>query len=259
MGYKIEMAAAANASASSASPRKPKWDELGSPENWEPRSLQRPWGMPGIGLARDRQLTCTKVRIRSLHTKKPVLLEGLDGATMTVNDLKVLFRQTICSSSRKAITLRLYGKDLDPSDATLNSLFVPDNAELEAAFRKLSPSELDAALGPAKHVVMLDESKAPEPAEPVFPPPPFMTKDELPIATVLEVTPATTVANLKVMLKAPPECTIFFSAVYTSSFGKPLEDERTLESYHVLDGDVMFWTSGVGPSGAEEAAAPKKK
>lgn len=237
---------------------KKKWDELGTPDNWEPRSLQRPWAMPGTGLARDRQLTCKKVRIRSLHTKKPVLIEGLDGAMTTVDDLKRIFRQTIAGSPRKAITLRLYGKDLEPADATLDSLFVPDNAELEAAFRKLRPDELDA-LGTVKHVVMLDESKAPEPAEPVFPPPQYITKEELPVATVLEVTPATTVGAIKVMLKAPPECTIFFSAVYTSSFGKPLDDERTLESYSVLDGDVMFWTSGVGPAGAEEAAPAKKK
>ena len=60
---------------------------------------------------------------------------------------------------------------------------------------------------------MLDESCALM-AYSVFPPPQYITEEELPVATVLEVTPATTVGAIKVMLKAPPECTIFFSAVY---------------------------------------------
>ena len=78
------------------------------------------------------------------------------------------------------------------------------------------------------------------------------------IGTVVEpVEPSTTIAMIKGLLKAPPSAAITFSPVFASSFGVPLEDERTLSSYNVLDGDVLYYTTGEPP--APEAEAPKKK
>ena len=81
-------------------------------------------------------------------------------------------------------------------------------------------------------------------------------------STVVEgLTPATQIAALKALMKAPATAQLFFSPAFCSNFGAPLTDESTLGGCGVLDGDVLYYSSGEAPEPTPDAkpASPKKK
>ena len=81
-------------------------------------------------------------------------------------------------------------------------------------------------------------------------------------STVVEgLTPATQIAALKALMKAPATAQLFFSPAFCSNFGAPLTDESTLGGCGVLDGDVLYYSSGEAPEPPPDAkpASPKKK
>jgi hypothetical protein len=205
------------------------WDQR--PPLAPPTSLSTSWTM---GRSLPTQPSCSRVIVSSLRSKQPVELTDLQGG-MLLSELKCAFAQEIRCGNRKAITLRLYGEDIGPDDATLDQLRLPDNAALSAAFRQRSQEELQQ-IEAVSHVVMVDVAGT---------------------ATVVDnLNPSTSVSALKAAIKAP-ECQIYFSPTLGSAFGTPLVDERTLGSYRMLDGDVCFYSNG--PASAAPAEPAKKK
>ena len=177
------------------------------------------------------------LHVRSLKTKQPLELPLGGERDHSVADVKVAFRKALVISSRKAITLRWQGHDL-PDGKTLGELRVPDGATLEAAFRTRGNDELEA-LKTVTHVLVCDQD------------------GEVALA---EVTSATIVGDVKAQCKLLPPMPMYFSPHYTSAFGTPLINERTLGSYAVLDGDVLYVNSKpLDGDGAAAAAPPPKK
>ena len=178
----------------------------------------------------------TNVNVRSLKTKEPVPVR-LEGDTVhTVADVKVAFRRHLVISSRKAIVLRWLGEELD-DNKTLGSCRVPDNALLEAAFKTRTNAELDA-LKTVTHVLVVDQAGTVIPCE---------------------ATNSTLVSDLKVQCKYPPETPFHFSPHYTSAFGTPVADDKSLSSCGVLDGDVLYCINPAVVAAPKDAPPPKKK
>ena len=171
------------------------------------------------------------------------MLDKLGVEHVTVADVKAAFSQQLMISPRKAITIRWLGAELNDS-STLSDLRVPEGALFEAAFRQRKPAELEPFQN-VQHVIVHIE----------FP------ETESRIVDV-PASSSTLVSELKVLCKPPSSCQISFSAYNTSAFGIPLDDERTLGSYGVLDGDLLFCTPGSGPTSDADVAKPppaKKK
>ena len=216
-----------------ARPTPPAWDA--QPKRAPPTSLTASWA---LSRTPPSHKPVTTLRVRTITAKDPTLLTECNGS-MTIADVKRAFRIATHLSSRKQITLRWYGAALEDESASLDSLHLPDGAVLEAVFRTRKPDELKA-FETIRHVLMVDFSG---------------------IGTCLQdgVSHSTLVGAIKLQLKLPPTALIFFTPFFTSSWGTPLEDERTLGSYSVLDGDVLYFTTGEPPPPPADAAPPKKK
>jgi len=180
----------------------------------------------------------TTVAVRSLKTKEPLPVQLEGDKVHTVADVIVAFRRTLVISSRKAIKLRWLGADLEDINKSLGAYRVPDGAMLDAAFRTRTNAELEE-LKTVTSVLVSDQAG---------------TVDRY------EVTASTLVSDLKVMCKQAPETPLHFSPNYTSAFGTPLLDDRTIGSYGVLDGDVLYCINpNIVPAAAAAAPPPKKK
>lgn len=177
-----------------------------------------------------------KLKVRTITNKELIELTELTGET-TVAEVKRALAAQLHLTNRKKTTLRWYGANLEDDTATLDSLHIPDGAQLDAVFKTRLPQELEEFKA-IKHIQMVDLSGA---------------------AIRMEgVSEKTEIAAIKAMLKAPETALVYFSPVFTSTFGTPLADERTLGSYNVLDGDVLYYSTGVPPEPAADEA-PKKK
>ena len=216
------------------------WDNLAP---IPPQSLGRPWDQSKTVQDFDGRapVPVTKVTVRSLKTKVPIELQLNCGEPeqphgATVADVRAAFSRELMISSRKAITLRWLGADLPDDGTPLTALHVPNGAQLEAAFRQRSLAELEE-LKNLRQILLVDNAGN---------------------AVPCEVTPTTLVSDLKAMWKQPPEAELYFTPHYTSAFGTPLVNDRTLVSVGVLNGDVLFMKT---PSTTAEAPKeePKKK
>jgi hypothetical protein len=213
-------------------PDKVAWDA--QPSRAAPPSQLSSWyasrGAPGTN-------ECTTLKVRTITAKDPVVLSDLSNET-TIAEVKRAVGAALHLSNRKKTTLRWYGAALEDDEATLQDLHIPNDAQLDAVFRTRLPQELDE-FKTIKHVLMVD-----------------LDGNAL---TLEGVSNSTEVGAIKAMLKAPPTALVYFSPVFTSTFGTPLADERTLGSFNVLDGDVLYYSTGVPPEPAADAAPPKKK
>ena len=215
---------------------KPAWDE--QPYRPAPLSMTSSWA---LSRAPPSHKPATTLKVTSIRSKDPKILQEISSA-MTITDVKAAYARELHISCRKAITLRWHGKDLEEEDATLDALHIPDGAVLEAAFRTRSPPELKA-FEQVEQVLLVD-----------------LNTGDGGGAIILEVNSSSQIKTIKETLKAPPTAVIYFTPFFTSNFGPPLDDERTLGSYHVLNGDVLYFSSGTPPAPpADAAAAPKKK
>jgi hypothetical protein len=207
-----------------------------------PRSMARSWSMhktpTDFASYKGYQVQVEQVLISSVRTKEPVpiALGPLEKADVTVADVKAAFAQQVLVTPRKAMILRWLGAELDDAQ-TLRELRVPDRALFEVAFRQRKPPELEP-FKMVRRIVVTDLEGNP---------------CDVPASS------STLISEVKALCKQPPTCQLFFSAYSTSAFGVPLEDERTLGSYSVLDGDVLFCSPGTGAAPAAEAPPPKKK
>jgi len=230
------------------------WDEQPPPKG--PNSQNKPWGesrtvqdytsyYTGKLYKNHPNPVCT-VSVRSLKSKDPLTVQLEGDKEHTVADVKVAFRRALVISSRKMIKLRWLGEDLEDSKK-LGECRVPDGALLEAAFKARTNAELEA-LHLVTHVLVSDQAGT---------------------VTTCAVTSKTTVGELKVMCKmvgkkkedgTPIEVPFHFSPHYTSAFGTPLADVKTLGDLGVLDGDVLYMINpDVQPTAPVEAAPPPKK
>lgn len=213
-------------------PEKIAWDS--APSRSAPPSQLASWyaarAAPGTN-------ECTTLKVRTVTAKEPIVLSDLSGNT-TIAEVKRALAAALHLSNRKKTTLRWYGAALEDEQATLQDLHIPNDAQLEAVFRTRLPQELEE-FKTIKHVLMID-----------------LDGNAL---TLEGVSNSTEVSAIKAMLKAPETALVYFSPVFTSTFGTPLADERTLGSFNVLDGDVLYYSTGVPPAPAADAAPPKKK
>ena len=185
---------------------------------------------------RPSHMPARELKITSLRTKQAVVLSDLAG-TLTIAEVGKLFARQIHLSSRKAISLRWQGSPLI-DDETLDAQHIPDGATLEAVMRARTQAELQA-LQTIEHILLVDVTGT---------------------ATVVDnVGASTTIGSIKALLKAPPTSQITFSPVFASSFGTPLADDRTLASCSVLDGDVLYFSTGEPPPPAEPPKRSEKR
>ena len=213
----------------------PAWDYSFSPQAWESTYLERQKWNPAqtecnsavsVELKEESQLyRCLKptpvgmVFVRSLKTKAPHLIDlACDGdyENLTVSHVKRAYRKALAISSRKHVALRWQGVELEDS-CTLEDCRVPDGATLDAAFRSRTHAQLDA-LGPLTHLLIVDETGA---------------------VLEAEASGDTVVSDLKAQSGHEPEVRYLFAAHFTSALGTPLENDRTLKSYGLRDGDVI--------------------
>lgn len=205
-----------------------------------PHSLVRGWQEPSAAiesqLYRGFPKPVSSIYVSSIKTKRPLLIK-LDGEPVhTVADVKASFRKALALTSRKAIIIRWLGAEIE-DHKTLSQCKVPDGATLDAAFRSRSNAELEV-LKKINHVLVADQDGN---------------------VSVQEASGSLQISALKQQCKHVPEMPYYFSPHYTSAFGTPLDDERTLSSYHVLDGDVLFCLTRTGVPPPTAAAPPKKK
>jgi len=205
--------------------------DLGPPK--APTSLVASWD---LGRAAPALRSVEYLLIASLRTREPARVAGFTGAS-TVAEVKRAFAQQLHLSARKAVVLRFFGETMENDEATLDQLKVSNGTRLDAAFRQRTPSELEA-LKAINYVLVVDTSGE--------------------CAVMDGLSAATPVAALKERLKTP-QCLLYFSTTFSPTFGTPLADERTLGSYGVLDGDVLYYTTGAPPKEEEKPKEAKKK
>ena len=223
------------------------WDER--PPTLPPLSFGRSWEMSkratDFATYKGHPHPITQVFVRTVLAKEkvPIPLALPDGSapssSPTVLDVKRAFIDKMIISSRKHVTLRWLGSELPDESRTLHSLKVPEGTVFDAAIRKRTPAELEP-LKVITHVLVCDLAGN---------------------ACDVQVTGKTLVSELKALCKQPETSNLHFSPTFTSSFGTPLENERTLASYGILDGDILL--TGISSSGADAPAdagakAPEK-
>lgn len=216
------------------SPPTRAWDSPVPPQL--PDSLSNMWNLRGT---LPPFKSATAIKVTSIRTNGPVDISGLCGTT-TVGDVKQLYARQQRLGARKTLSLRFYGRTLEDDATTLDDLKVTEGATFEAALRARTATDLEA-MKKVTHVLMVDTSGA--------------------ASAVQGVSAATTIAALKALIKAPETAQIYFSPAFTANFGAALADDKSLGSCGVLDGDVLYYSSGeeVIPGAGDAAKPPPKK
>ena len=188
------------------------------------------------------------VYVRCFMKKEPTKItfdaqpDGSAPPPPTVADVKKAFALALTLSSRKHVTLLWVGKELEDDSRTLQSLKVPDGTTFEAKIRKRTLPELE----PLKNITYVIVSD--------------LGDEKNPDGNNLEVkaTAKTLVSEVKALCKRPETDKLNFTPNFTSSFGTPLANERTLGSYNILDGDILVMTPGEEVAAADAGAADAK-
>ncbi|KAL3917904.1 MAG: hypothetical protein SGPRY_006220 [Prymnesium sp.] len=199
-----------------------------------PHTVQRSWDM---SRAAPVAASPHRVAVRSLASKDPVELELTEGAT--VADLKGQICQKLSISPRKKLTLRWYGTALEDA-RTLHQLNVPDGATLEMSSSVRSATEIEELKAQLKQVrIKSTDGRT------------VLIEALKPTTKVLEI--KKTIAERKFFkaeegfLSVDAKNPLIYSSVFNASFGVPLDDEKTLGSYGMINDDIILFKPPVDP------------
>lgn len=205
----------------------------GRPCSVQMPSSKRAWGS---SLSAPKAMPPSTLHFRTLSQPQPVTLSDL-APDATLADVRALLARALGCSLRRHMTIRHQGVEL-ADGSTLQQHRVSEGATLQLSMRPKSGTELES-LAELTHVLLISS-----------------TKDAESPHLAVPVGADTLVGAVKKEMRAP-EAEVYFSPHHASSFGHPLLDERTLGSYGVLDGDVLYFASAAAAAGS--APPPKGK
>jgi len=214
-----------------------------------PHSVQRSWDM-----SRSAPIPPSPKRllVKTLSSKDPIEIAELPDP-ITVAELKFQIAQRLAVPPRKALVLRWYGSVIDDAH-TLAHYHVPEGATLEMSITTRTTAEIEELKKELKQLRIKDNSGR--------------------MGIIEGLKPSTKVLELKKVIAERklfkpeegfltvdpknPVCELIYSAMYTSTFGISLEDEKTVGSYGMLDDDVILFKPPVDQEFLDKQAAAEK-